>query len=84
MTHKFESGIHDLAVCKYSNFCFITFTYWTPNNILDFLIVCPFSPGGFFTFLLVLAHGAPPGCHCALLQPLPGCRLSVDDNDRLT
>ena len=23
MTHKFDSGIHDLAVYKYSNFCFV-------------------------------------------------------------
>ena len=33
---------------------------WTPNNIFDFLIVCPFSPGGFFTFLVVVAHGVAP------------------------
>ena len=31
---------------------------WTPNNIFDFLNFCSFSPGGFFTFLVVVAHGA--------------------------
>ena len=29
----------------------------TPNNNFYFLNVCPFSPGGFFTFLVVVAHG---------------------------
>ena len=33
MTHKFNSLIHDLAVCKklckHSNFWFVTYTYWT-------------------------------------------------------
>ena len=31
-----------------------------PSNIFDFLNVRPFSPGGFFTFLVALALGAPP------------------------
>ena len=31
---------------------------WTPNNIFDFLNVRPFLPGGFFTLLAVVAHGA--------------------------
>ena len=33
MTHKLDSGIHDLAVCKYMYVVtfalFITYTYWT-------------------------------------------------------
>ena len=29
-----------------------------PNKFFDFLNVCPFPPRGFFTFLVVLAHGA--------------------------
>ena len=31
---------------------------WGPNNYFDFLNVCPFSPGGFFTFLVALTQGA--------------------------
>ena len=79
MTQKFDSGIHDLAVCKYSNFCFVYhfYTYWnlvdawvrkdeqlfknvtgTSNNIFYLLNIRPFLPGGFFTFLAVVAHGA--------------------------
>ena len=29
-----------------------------PNKFFDFLNALPFSPKGFFTFLVVLAHGA--------------------------
>ena len=28
-----------------------------PSNIFDFPNICPFSPGGFWTFLVALAHG---------------------------
>ena len=31
-----------------------------PSNIFDFLNIRPFSPGGFWTFLVALAHGVPP------------------------
>ena len=85
MTHKFNSGIHNLAVCR-KNFVIIvtfalsiTYIYWTladawvkkdehlinqkcymdPSNIFDFLNVRPFSPRGFFTFLVAVAHGVP-------------------------
>ena len=34
---------------------------WTPNNIFDFLNVHPFSPGGFFTFWVVVALGVAHG-----------------------
>ena len=30
---------------------------WTLNNIFGFLNVSPFSPKGFFTFLVGVAHG---------------------------
>ena len=29
---------------------------WGPNVFFGFLDVCPFSPAGFFTFLVALAH----------------------------
>ena len=32
---------------------------WGPINIFDFVSVRLFSPGGFFTFSVVVAHGAP-------------------------
>ena len=34
---------------------------WTQNNIFDFLNVRHLSPEGFFTFLVVVAHGAARG-----------------------
>ena len=80
MTRKLDSGIHDLAVCKYSNFCFFYYLHildsggclggekgWTfrKSKILHgpqiwFSKCLPFFPGGFFTFLAAVAHGAPP------------------------
>ena len=42
---------------------------WTPSNISSFLNVRPFSPGGFFTFLVALAHGAPGAGGCILYPP---------------
>ena len=35
---------------------------WTPSNISSFLNVRPFSPGGFFTFLVTLAHDVSSAC----------------------
>ena len=31
---------------------------WISNKIFDFQNIRPFSPGGFFTFLVAVAHGA--------------------------
>ena len=36
-----------------------------PKVTFDFLNVHPLSPGGFFTFSVAVAHGAPS--HCTLL-----------------
>jgi hypothetical protein len=75
MTPKFDSGIHDLAVCKYGYFCFVYYLHildssgcpgekgqtFRKSKIMHgqfgFLKVHPFPPGGFFTFLTVVAHG---------------------------
>jgi hypothetical protein len=34
--------------------------YLESKYFFDFLNVHPLSPGGFFTFLIALAHGVPP------------------------
>jgi hypothetical protein len=38
---------------------------FSPSNIFDCLNVSPFSPGGFFIFLVAVAHGAPSRCALA-------------------
>ena len=37
--------------------------------------VRPFLPGGFFTFLVAVAHGAPPCCLATLEKFLVGCNV---------
>ena len=69
MTHKFDSRIHDLAVCKYSNFCFVYYLHclhildssgWPGEKGQTFRkSTMLLGPGGFFTFLVVVAQGAP-------------------------
>ena len=73
MTHKFDSGIHDLSVCILLTHMGSTLAeawvkkdehfinqkcYMDPTKNFDFLNVRPFSPRGFFTFLVIVALGA--------------------------
>ena len=50
---------------------------WTLNKIFDFLKVHPFSPKGFFTFLVALAHGVP---HKGLKSPKRSTNLPSDSS----
>ena len=68
-------------ICKYRNFCFVYYLHiiiwlrrmpgWKRTNILKkcYLNVAPFSPRGFWTFLVSLAHGGVP---CGLIWLNPG------------
>jgi hypothetical protein len=53
--------------------------YMDPSNIFDFPNVHPFSPRGFFTFLVNVAHGAPPLPSLWLVGP-PKTALLIYNN----
>ena len=59
--------IHDLAVCKKNFVNIVTFRkskmLLEPKvTVFGFLNIHPFSPRGFFTFFVAVAHGEPHLC----------------------
>ena len=68
MTHKFDSGIYDLSVCKklckYSNFFIVYYLrIWDSSGCLrekrQTFRKSKVLPRGFFKFLVTVAHGVP-------------------------